>query len=86
MSPHVGAQKQGKFLWEGGSAKPSKGRLEFFWGRVKTIASSTWLCSKEPGAGGIEMLRRISQRRYPYYGAKGRRPRVEQSEAPGYLE
>ena len=86
MSPHVGAQKQGKFLWEGGFTKPSRGRLEFFWGMVKTTEISTWLCSKEPGAGGTEMLRRISQSRYPYCGAKGRRPRVEQSEAPGYLE
>ena len=86
MSPHVGAQKQGKFLWEGGSTKPSKGRLEFLWGSIKTTASSTWFCSKELGAGGTEMLRRISQSRYPYYGAKGRRPRVEQSGALRYLE
>ena len=40
-SPYVGTCEQGKFLWEGGFAKASRGRLEFFLGMVKTTANST---------------------------------------------
>ena len=86
MSPHDGAQMQGMFLWEGGSAKPSRGRLEFFLGMVKTTANSTWLYSKAPGVAGIETLWRISPSRYPYCEAIGRHLRVERNGAPGYLE
>ena len=85
-SPYVGTCEQGKFLWEGGSAKPSRGRLEFFLGMVKTTANSTWLYSKAPGVAGIEILWRISPSRYPYCEAIGRHLRVERNGAPGYLE
>ena len=85
-SPYVGACEQGKFLWEGGSAKPSRGRLEFFLGMVKTTANSTWLYSKALGVAGIGIEWRISPSRFPYCEAIGRRLRVERNGALGYLE
>ena len=72
-------------MWEGGSAKPSRETLEFFWGMVKTTAISTWLCSKAPGVDGTEKLWWISQSKYPFCRAIGRHPRVEQNGAPDTL-
>ena len=53
---------------------------------VKTTTNSIWLYSKAPRVAGIGIVWRISPSRFPYCEAIGRRLRVEQNGAPGYLE